>query len=322
MRIRFAMAVSALAIAVFLPGLAGPYDGTSERPVRLPEVEYTERWASWYPNPWSVYFSANVMLNQNSYSDNWVGWGAGSIYWTFYLNSTAEKQLLSRLNNKHTLNIYFGQSYSQNKETKVWSEPMKSSDNLEYESLFRLRILRIPDIFVAGRVQTQFLDDRDKEKLVYLNPAILTESFGLAVSPVKSGYSDWTVRLGLGFRQYFNRGKPDSLVGKNGEHSSRDYGLEFVNYINLSLARNAVSIRSEFAVFQALSYSQSRTLAGTYRERYWRAPDFNWDNTLSSYTFRYIRVDLHLQVLYDKEIDPGARFMQALSLGLSYQFNR
>lgn len=67
--------------------------------------------------PWNKSVDANLTLTQNAYSNNWAGSEVGVISWAFNSNSLLEKQLSSKMNNKNTLKLLFGQTMNQVQET-------------------------------------------------------------------------------------------------------------------------------------------------------------------------------------------------------------
>jgi len=85
--------------------------------------------------PWNLSVDANLTLNQNAYSNNWVGSELGTLAWAFAANSLAEKQVHPKINNKNTLKLAYGQTYTQEKNTKKWLSPIKSTDLIDFESV-------------------------------------------------------------------------------------------------------------------------------------------------------------------------------------------
>ena len=77
----------------------------------------------------------DITTTQTGYSNSWVGGEAGSINWVSNLNGSAEKQLHSKFNFKSTLKLSFGQTTTQDAETKDWSRPKKSTDLIDFENV-------------------------------------------------------------------------------------------------------------------------------------------------------------------------------------------
>jgi hypothetical protein len=269
---------------------------------------------------WNTSVDANLTLTENAYSDNWVGGEAGALSWTFNSNSLAEKQLHPKVNNKNTLKLSFGQTHNQDKETKKWAKPVKSTDLIDFETVVRFTLGGFVDPFLAGRVETQFYDVSDPQKSRFLNPVTFTESFGIARVWMKQEKREWTTRLGIGLRQHLNRQVlVDTLSGKRENKTSNDGGLLLVNDFNTPLAHEKITYTSELTVFQALFYSESKKLKGLPDQNHWKSPDVNWENILSASITRYLMVNLYVQFLYDKEVRLGGRLKQTLSLGLTYK---
>ena len=98
--------------------------------------------------PWKLEADVNLTLTQNNYSDNWVGGEAGSISWAFNSNWLAERQLNAKINSKSTLKLLFGQTHSQDVETKNWAKPVKSTDLIDFESVFRFTLETFVDPYI------------------------------------------------------------------------------------------------------------------------------------------------------------------------------
>ncbi|MDD5676057.1 MAG: DUF3078 domain-containing protein, partial [Chitinivibrionales bacterium] len=136
-------------------------------------------WAfSLFADPWKIDISSNLTTALNSYSDNWVGGEAGSFNWASQFLGTAEKQISPRLNTKTTLKLQFGQTSVQNKLTKTWSMPEKSTDLIDGEELFKFTMDWPVDPFASVRVISQFLDESDTLLERNGNPLEITEALG------------------------------------------------------------------------------------------------------------------------------------------------
>lgn len=271
------------------------------------------------PADWEVAVDASLMLTQNSYSSNWIGEEVGSISWTFNSNSIAEKQLHAKVHNKSILKLSYGQTYNQDRETRSWSPPSKSTDLIDFESIFRLTLGGFVDPFAAGRIETQFLDARDPTKDRYINPVRFSESFGVAKVLFKEETREWTTRLGGGIRQHLDRGVFNPSTDTREIQTGTDGGIEFVSDFKITLTEEGTAFGSKLTIFQALFYSESEKLKGLPNENYWKSPDINWENTFIASITKYLMVNLYMELLYDKEIDLGARFKETLSLGLTYK---
>jgi hypothetical protein len=269
---------------------------------------------------WKTVSETSIMLTQNAYSDNWAGEETGSVSWVLNSRTVLERELHARVNNKNTFKFSFGQTHNQEKDTKAWQPPVKSTDLIDVETLFRFAIGFFVDPFASGGLESQFLDRSDALKTRYVNPSKITESLGLARVFLKDEKKDWTARFGVGFRQYVNRDfLADSLSGERTTETAIDGGIEFVNELATPLADERITLSNKLVIFKALFYSKSDELEGLISENYWKAPDVNWENAVTASVTSYLMVNLYTQLLYDKELSLGARFKQTLSLGVTYK---
>ncbi len=281
--------------------------------------------------PWSTTVDANLTLTQTAYSDNWIGGEAGVLSWTSSADLLAERQLHTRVHNKNTLRLAFGQTYSQDKETKEWSDPLKSTDLIDFETVFRFTFGAFVDPFTAGRIETRFYEEGDadnpRDNGRVFNPADFKESVGVAKVLVKEEKRELIARLGAALRQHLDRNVwPDAdtvsempIVPEPETDITTDGGVEFVTDFTTPLAQEQMVFTSRLTLYKALFFSESDELIGQPHEDYWQYPDVDWENTLTANITDYVMVNLYFQLLYDREIDPGTRFKQTLSLGLSFK---
>ncbi|NQU05626.1 MAG: DUF3078 domain-containing protein [Calditrichaeota bacterium] len=269
---------------------------------------------------WEKSIDANLMFSQNSYSNNWTGGETGSVTWTFNANLMAQKQLSEKVHNKNTLRLSFGQTHNQDTATKDWQVPAKSTDLIDYETLFRFTLGYILDPFAAGRLETQFLDMSDPAKNRSFNPLKFTESFGVAKVLIKDDDRELTTRLGFGLRQLMNRDALNAVTSVREDLNTNDGGIEFVADYTATFAEKRIGFASKLGLFKAVFYSEADALKGLPNEDYWQAVDINWENRLSASVTQFVTVELYLQLLYDKEINLAGRLKQTLALGLTYKF--
>ena len=212
------------------------------------------------PEGWQIASDINLTLTQNAYSDNWEGTESGALSWAFNSNTLAENQLNPGMHNRSSLKLSFGQTHNQDRETKKWAEPVKSTDLVDLESVLRFTYGWAVDPFVGAKVETYFTDESDAEKTRYLNPATFTESFGVARVLIEEEDRRWVTRLGGAVRQHLNR---DVLAEGETERetvTSGDGGAEFVSEFRTPLAGGAITLTSDLNVFQALYNSESDEL--------------------------------------------------------------
>ncbi len=272
-------------------------------------------------DPWKTELEANLTLTQTSYSNNWAGGEAGSLAWTANSNFLAQKQLNPKMLSKNTVKLAFGQLHNQDKETKDWHKPVKSTDLVDLESVLNITLGGFVDPFVSGRIESQFYDNRDADLARYLNPTVFTEALGIAKSLLteENDGGAWSLRLGGGFRQFLDRDALDQFATERANLTSNDGGIEFVSDLKYPLSKDKLELASKLNVFKALFYSESDKLEGLPNAGYWKTPDVRWDNTVTANITKYVMVSLYVQFLYDKEVDLGGRLKQTLAMGLTYK---
>ena len=161
------------------------------------------------PGTWSISSELNVTLTQNAYSDNWDGSELGSISWVSGWNTLAESQLSPTFHTSNTAKLSFGQTHSQISTTdsegaitKRWQRPVKSTDQVDLESVLRLTFGWVVDPFAGLRLESHFLDESDPSKSRSLNPILLTESFGVARVFMKDEEREDRKRRGLRYEDF------------------------------------------------------------------------------------------------------------------------
>jgi len=268
---------------------------------------------------WMVVSDMNLTLTQNAYSDNWAGSEVGAISWALNSNSLAERQLTSLLHSATTLKLAFGQTHAQDAETKRWRRPVKSTDLIDLESVLKLTHGWAVDPFVAGRVETQFLDESDPNNTRSLNPTVFTESFGVARTFIDEEKRGLSTRLGGAIKQHVDREVPTGEGAATKTVTTSDAGAEFVAEFRTALAEDKIGLTSRLEAYNALYNSEEDALGGTPGADDWKAVDVNWENTFTASITSYLMVNLYVQALYDKQVDAGVRLKETLSLGFTFQ---
>jgi hypothetical protein len=272
--------------------------------------------------PWKIDASLNLTTGVNSYSDNWEGGEAGSFTWTSQFLGVAEKQFTKLTNSKTTLKLQFGQTAVQDKETKHWSAPQKSTDLIDGEELFRLTLASWVDPFISLRVISEFLDGSDTLFTRYGNPLDITEAVGASRTLVKNEYVEWAARLGGAARQLVDRHHLDTATGLRATDLTEDEGLEF----NTDLAANNkakwVTLLSSLRVYEALVSSKANAAKGTPEADYWKYPHVKWENTLTLRFAKYLMLNLSAYLYYDKPLSTEMRLKESCSAGLMYVFTK
>jgi hypothetical protein len=268
--------------------------------------------------PWKKTIDLGFTITQNSYSDNWVGGEAGNIAWISLANGIFEKQVSPKFNFRNNTNLQFGQTHSQDKGTKNWNKPVKSTDKIDIDNLGRFTLNSFVDPFVAFRLQSQFLDGSYAPKERLLNPLLLTESAGIAKSLLNRDKDQIITRLGFSLRQNLDRAIDINDSTNTKLQTDTDGGLESVTDINYKLAKN-VNYVGKLTLFKALFFSKADDFKGTPAEDYWKAADANWESTIAASINKYIVVNLYTQLLYDKQVSLKGRFKENFGLGFTYK---
>lgn len=263
---------------------------------------------------WTITSENNITLTQYTYSNNWQGGETGALSWAAASNSVAKKQLSDILNCRNTLKLEFGQAHNQDAETHDWAKPVNSTDKIDFESVWRFTLGSFVDPFVAGRFESQFTDERDPDETRYINPIVLTESFGVARMLIDEETRQWSTRLGGALRQHLDGGVLNADTGEFESETTSDSGLEFVSEFTSPLAEDRLTFTSKLTAYQALYYSESENVEGND----WKSPDVEWTNRLTAGITDFLMVNLNLDAYYDKEIDGDPRLKQTLSLGFTW----
>jgi hypothetical protein len=269
--------------------------------------------------PWNLAVDANVTLNQNAYTTNWGGGATGMLAYALNSSALAEKQLNSKMNSRNTLKLAFGQTSTQD-TNHTWGALVKSTDEINFESVLRFTLGWVVDPFASAQVKTQFWDKSDATLSRYFNPLDLNEGLGVARQIVKHGKTELVSRLGFGLEQKFDRQVwvVDTLgMERHRENKSSNYGgATFATDFTTPLAQDKIVYTSKLTLFQAVFYSDAAAdTAGK-----WKALDVGWENIFAASITKVLMVNLDAQMLYDKEIDTKLRLKETLALGLTYKF--
>lgn len=270
---------------------------------------------------WKQSLIVDATVTQTSYSDSWVGGEAGSVNWVSNLNSSAEKQLKSWLDFRSSLKLSFGQTITQDAETKNWSKPQKSTDLIDWENVGRLTLHKIVDPYAAIRLESQFLDASMPENKLYFSPMRLTESVGIAHKFHERDKDFITSRLGIALRQTFKSVafyNQDSTEILTADTTLTDGGFEWVTDIVLTLSER-LHYTGKLTAYKAVFFSKKDQVEGTPYEDDWKAIDINWENIFAASISKIITVNLYAQLLYDKQVSKKGRFKETLGIGFVFK---
>lgn len=261
---------------------------------------------------WVTGLVFDLTTTQANYSNSWVGGEAGSFNWVSNLNGSAERQFTPKFDFKSTLKLSFGQTHSQDKDTKNWSKPVKSTDLIDWENVGRFTMGGFVDPFVAFRLETQFLDGSNSDTSRYFNPMRLTESVGISKMLYKIEKNTILTRIGFALKQNINKAT----------ENTNDGGLESVTDVNLVLGEK-MTYTGKLSLYKAFFFSDSDNplLVGTEYEDDWKAIDANWENIINATVTKIVSVNFYTQLLYDKQISKKARIKETLGLGLVIKLN-
>jgi hypothetical protein len=270
------------------------------------------------PNAWETSLEVSLGLTQATYSDNWTGGEVGSIVWTSNLYGTAQKQLSRILRSENALQLAFGQTHSQDEETKDWAAPAKSTDKIRFDTVLKFTLDAWLDPYAAGIFESQFYDASLPYDERYVNPIDLTESAGVSKTLIDQPSSKLATRLGLGLRQAIMQEGVDSAgVVIEESMTTLDGGIEWVTDWNATLSET-LNYTTKLSVFQAFFYSESDELEGLPEADYWKTTDVAWENILTARVASIVQVSLAWELHYDKQKALGGRFKETLALGVAY----
>ena len=265
---------------------------------------------------WKHSLVVDITTTQTGYSDSWVGGEAGSFNWVGNLNSSAEKQFSPKFDFKSTLKISFGQTKTQDAETKEWSPAVKSTDLIDFENVGNFTLGGFVDPYVAFRVETQFYDGSTPGKKLYFSPMKLTESAGMLKHLYKKDKEFVTTRLGFGMRQILKSSVDSALTSF--DTTLTDGGIESVTDAVFKLSER-MTYTGKLSLYKAFYFSESDAIKGQTNEDYWKAVDVNWENIVTAQVSKIITVNLYTQLLYDKEISKKGRFKETIAVGFVFK---
>jgi hypothetical protein len=257
---------------------------------------------------WKLGIQTSATTALNAYSDSWEGGEAGSVNWTLTFDGSAEKQLGERVHNANSAKLSFGETHVQDKDTEKWLAPTKATDEIDLGSVLKLTLGAFVDPYVSLRLESSFWDvpedtmaDGSMEGDRYLNPVLITESFGAARTLVDKDPTVLQMRLGGAGRHEIER-VPHPVDILDTTVVTNDFGLEYIAEFKTANKASSVNLSSKLRVFEALwSSTKSETDTTKYKDE-WRYPDIDWENTLNINVTKYIMAGFTHQLLYDKEV--------------------
>ncbi|MGH8016228.1 MAG: DUF3078 domain-containing protein [Candidatus Zixiibacteriota bacterium] len=255
---------------------------------------------------------------QTSYSDSWVGGEAGSLNWVSNLNAFTRSFFNPKFEMRSRLKLSFGQTLTQDADTKQWSRPQKSTDLIDFESVGSYLTKWPVNPYVAFRAETQFYDGRNSYKKLFLTPLKLTESAGATRKFYEKDKDYVASRLGPGIRQIITKSITDTVTLATESETTTDAGFESVSEADIPVHKN-IRYYGKLSLYKALAFSKSDEVKGTSVEDYWKSIDVNFENSFNAAVTKIIAVNLYLQLLYDKEISKKGRIKETVALGLTFR---
>lgn len=265
---------------------------------------------------WKITTDMSFTLSQNTYSDNWQGEERGNITWVLNSHTRANKKLSELFMWRNNLRLAFGQTHQQDEDDqgrKKWGKPDKSTDRIDLQSVLTVTFNQYVDPFFAVRWQSQFIDIKEDDSDIPVNPMRFTESAGIARNFIEAENHNLSSRLGAAFRQKYDRTDyPDS---PEIDALTYDGGIELVTEYNRRLEKHGVNIDSKLLLYQALYNSA----ADDDEEDYWKALDITWENSLTTKLFSIVNIVFNFDLIYDKEEHRKGQFRQHLGIGVAWQ---
>ena len=217
-----------------------------------------------YTEKWQFSLITDITTTQTSYSDDWVGGEEGSVNWVTNTNGTAEKNFSPKFRLKSNLRLAFGQTVTQNSETRDWGKAKKTTDLIDWETVGTFKFGWVVDPYGAFRLESQFYDGTVPEKKIFLRPLKLTESAGIARTLYKRPKNEVTSRLGFGVRQIFrshavlevDTSSQAIPIYNTKDSTFNDGGFESVTDAKLQLSERLQYI-GKLSLFKAVFFSES-----------------------------------------------------------------
>ena len=265
-----------------------------------------------YAEGWQYTGDFNFNLNQGYYNEHWQGEETSSIVWSAVVDAAAEKQLTELIHNKNTLKLAFGQTHKQISKTE-WEKPEKTTDEINFETLFKFTFNQYVDPFVSGRLKSHFLDFSDPSNKRVFNKIRLIGSAGISKDIIAQDAQFLASRLGVAFRETIDR---DRQVGTDKETDvTYDGGIEFITEYRKQLCTPNTTYKSRLELYQALINSEKDNLPNDY----WKALDVSWEHSLTTKLWSALNAVFFFELVYEKEETTHWQFRETVGLGLSYK---
>ncbi|MBD3287244.1 DUF3078 domain-containing protein [candidate division KSB1 bacterium] len=271
------------------------------------------------PKRWHNKFLVGLDANQLSLNSNWQEGGKGNFTWKIY-SRIESKYVRKRIELQNTLYLAFGQISVQ--ENEKWHAPEKSNDVIDFDSVLRFTMEKYIDPYIAISFDTQFQEGRNPKTKALVskfgNPFKLSQTAGIARNIVKKKKIKLTTRLGYGAKEIVatDRNFRKQWTGDESKWMKIDGGFEWYTESRLDFTTDVHWI-NKLKLFQAVFSSIS---AKKDPEKNWRKLDVYWEQLFTMQLTKYVRFNVVMKFLYDRDTSKGGQFLENASLGLSYRF--
>lgn len=269
---------------------------------------------------WKVSIKTNTTCALNTLSQNYSGSSAGSFVWIACANTVVSRTFGQTAIHENTLKVGFGQTRIQDKNTGSWSSPVKSTDYLNLISVLKFNTQCFKDSYLSLKINSNFLDDRQKENKRYINPIETIESFGIQRKLFNKKEFSWKIDFGGALRQVTDRRIKDfDTLGLNYTYRNNldyDGGLEFGSEITTN-KNNWLLFTSKLYAYQALFCPLKEfTKLST-----WYYPDIKWDNSVKVCLTPFLAFSYTMQFTLNKDLDSAPFIKQHFGISLLLDYS-
>ena len=272
---------------------------------------------------WNRTLIFDLTTTQAAYSDSWQGGETGSFNWVTNLNGIAEKHFSSKIHFRTVLKLSFGQTSTQDEGTGQWSIPIKTTDKIDWDNVALLAADKPINPYISFRLESRFYDGSNQSKLLHLSPLKLTESAGVS-HRIHAKDDDFVeLRIGLALQQEITKFITDSVISVMpveyiiSDSTRSSGGIEVVTDARLTLREN-ISYVGKLTLYKALSISDKDALASTPSANDWKKTDVEFDNVFTASITGLIKVNLHLEFKYDRQVSSKIQIRETIAIGLAF----
>ena len=248
---------------------------------------------------WDIDVNAGLNLSQSAYS-NWTKGGENALAWVIS-------------NNAHFL--YNGAKYIAAFDGKLLygktkigdAGARKSEDRIDLEAMIQNK-KPIISFFASVRAETQldigkkYSGEESRTVSNAFDPLYLYQTIG----GVYNYKDNLQAQLGVSFKQTTTRNYPfwsDNPATDKIEKVRSERGL-------------ASRIKTSVTVMQNIKYTSDTKIFSTLKSL--ESTDIEFDNIFTAKVNKYVAVNFHYYVIYDRDASKGAQIFEGLALGLTY----